>query len=161
MMRFHLLVLCIFFSLVSCKDSGTDIDWSEWHLVKYGNISFSAPPHTHWFIPAGFQSAGEGSVVVNGDSFLFWLKYGRDVREFYYAYSECLSSELRTTIDGHAVLLSHFRCDPTGNDGPQLAMSVFISDVGDGENQFLMIILNYDPSNEYIADLVANTIHID
>ena len=98
---------------------------------------------------------------MNGDHFLFWLKYGRGVQEFYSAYRECLSSELRTTIDGHAVLLAHFKCDPTGNDGPQLAMSVFISDVGDGENQFLMIILNYDPSNEYIADFVANTIHID
>jgi hypothetical protein len=147
-------------SLLSCQDIGTDVNWSEWDLVKYQNASFSVPPHATWFNYFGAQLVREGNVQVDGDHFVFWLNYGRGLQELYNTYRSCLSSEVRTTIDGRGVTLTHFRCDPMGNDGPQQGMSVFISDVGDGENQFLLLVLHYDASKEYIADLIANTIHI-
>ncbi len=155
-----LLLLFLSLSTLSCRDMGTEVNWSEWQVVKYENISFSAPPHTGWFFSPWGHKAGEGWVDVDGDDFLIWLLYGSDLEERYNTWRDWLTSELRTTIDGHAAMLAHFSGDPMGNDGPQLSLSVFISDVGDGKNQFLMLILHRHPSKEYISELIAHSIRV-
>lgn len=86
--------------------------------------------------------------------------FGGNWQELYNTYRVYFSSEIYTNINGRPLRLAHFTRDPTMNDGPQHGISVFISDVGDGENQFLLLILHYDESKEYVADLIAHSIHI-
>lgn len=160
MTRLNLLLMFMSVLMLSCEDIGTNVDWSEWDLVNYQNASFSVPPHTTWRSFDGGLLAGEGGVDVEGDDFVFWLYYGRTAQELYSTYRVNFSTEIPTILNGQAAILAAFTHDPTMNDGPQRGISVFISDVGNGGNQLLLLVLHNDPSKDYIANLTARSVRI-
>ena len=160
MTRLNALLLFMSVSMLSCQDMGTNVSWSDWEHVHYQKASFSIPPRTEWRFYDGAPEWGLGDVRLEGDEFVCWMYYGRTVQQFYNTYRVHFDSEVPTNLNGQAAMLATFTHDPTMNDGPQRGISVFISDVGDGENQFLLLVLHNDPSLDYIANLIAHSIHM-
>jgi hypothetical protein len=159
MSRLRILLLIITVSTLSCKDMGTNVSWPDWDLVQYQRASFRVPPHATWFSFPGPQLVREGALLLDGDFFVIWLNYGPGLQDLYNTRRACLSSEVPANFDGHPAMITHFTCDPMGNDGPQRVMSVFVPDVGDG-NQLLLYVEHYDPGKAYVEELVAQSIHI-